>query len=345
MAKSIQEELDRDKFSMADFFPEHEEARPLNLPDNKVLFTTFLADFVNDGAFAYSTRKNYRSMVNLISPSFKGLLIGDINKAHVRRYRDMLVKNGTSNKTIKNRFGLMSAVFKHAIEAKLISENPATGLFLKVKKVQIVPFTPQEVKLILDEIDKQNPRITLYFAIGFFAGLRTGEILALERNDFDLENHKIRVSKTITVGRFKDSTKTGEDRLVDITELLDPYIERHFKLMETQLNNPDGHLFINHYGNRVMGYNTITEIYWRPALKKLGIIYRQPYHMRHTFTCQNIAAGEDLNWIRDMLGHESLEMLLNTYGKWLVKREGRAGGKFSKYLEEEIKDDGIFLTV
>lgn len=38
--------------------------------------------------------------------------------------------------------------------------------------------------------------------------------------------------------------------------------------------------------------------------------YRQPYHMHDTFAFKNIAAGEDLNWVKDMFGHETLEMLL-----------------------------------
>jgi integrase len=325
---------------MAEFFPEHAEAQPMNISKDEVLFTRLMSDYVENGAFQFSTRRNYRSMVNLMKDHFKGMLLTEITRAHVKRYRDWLVRNKTSHKTINNRLGLLSSVFKDAMDAKLVAENPAKGLFLKVKKVQIEPFTPKEVKLILENIDKHHPHMTLYFAIGFFTGMRTGEILALNKEDFDLKNHRIKVSKTITVGKYKDSTKTGEDRFVDITEALDPYIEKHFKLMETQERNPYGYLFVNQYQKRIMECTTMAEWYWRPALKRLEINYRQPYHMRHTFACQNIAAGEDLNWIKDMLGHETLEMLLRTYGKWLVKREGRAGSKFNEYLKDAMNEDG-----
>ncbi|MDR2401485.1 MAG: tyrosine-type recombinase/integrase, partial [Deferribacteraceae bacterium] len=136
-----------------------------------------------------------------------------------------------------------------------------------------------------------------------------------------------------------DSTKTGEDRFVDITETLDPYIEKHFKMMETQKGNPNGYLFVNQYQKRIVECTTMAEWYWRPTLKRLNINYRQPYHMRHTFACQSIAAGEDLNWIKKMLGHETLEMLLRTYGNWLIKREGRAGNKLNGYFNEFVNEN------
>lgn len=292
-------------------------------------------NFINDGAFKYSTLKGYKSIMNLTKPYFKGLLVTEITKAHIKRFRDTLVKNGLSNKTINHRVGLLSGIFRYAIDSRLTTENPANNLFLKVKKTEILPFTPKEVVQILNDMDIYCPHMTLFFAMGFFAGPRTGEILAIDKSDIDYNDHKIAITKTITANKFKGSTKTDEDRFIDITASLDRHIDKHFALMKKQTGNPKQYLFVNQYGERIISYATIVKYYWKPTLERLCIKYRRPIQMRHTFACQNIAAGSDLNWIKDMLGHETLEMLLRTYGKWLVKREGRAGDKFEQYLAEQ----------
>jgi hypothetical protein len=42
-----------------------------------------------------------------------------------------------------------------------------------------------------------------------------------------------------------------------------------------------------------------------------------------------LAAGEDPNWVKDMLGHATLEMLFKVYGNWYQPlKDVRAGSKF-----------------
>ena len=44
---------------------------------------------------------------------------------------------------------------------------------------------------------------------------------------------------------------------------------------------------------------------WEPVLKRLGVRYRPPYQMRHTFATLAISVGENINWVARMLGHKS----------------------------------------
>ena len=45
---------------------------------------------------------------------------------------------------------------------------------------------------------------------------------------------------------------------------------------------------------------------WVPVLKRLGIRYRPPYQMRHTFATLAISVGENINWVARMLGHQRI---------------------------------------
>jgi len=62
------------------------------------------------------------------------------------------------------------------------------------------------------------------------------------------------------------------------------------------------------------------------VLKRLGIRYRPPYQMRHTFATLAISAGENINWVSRMLGHKSLVMTLERYNRYvpnLTREDGK----------------------
>ena len=66
---------------------------------------------------------------------------------------------------------------------------------------------------------------------------------------------------------------------------------------------------------------------WVPMLRRLGVRYRPPYQMRHTFATLAISVGENINWVARMLGHQSPVVTLERYNRFvpnLTRRDGRA---------------------
>ena len=66
---------------------------------------------------------------------------------------------------------------------------------------------------------------------------------------------------------------------------------------------------------------------WEPLLRRLGLRYRPPYQMRHTFATLAISAGENINWVARMLGHKSPVITLERYNRFvpnLTREDGRA---------------------
>jgi integrase len=65
---------------------------------------------------------------------------------------------------------------------------------------------------------------------------------------------------------------------------------------------------------------------WEPVLKRLGIRYRPPYQMRHSFATLALSIGENPNWVSRMLGHKSLVMTLERYNRYvpnLTREDGK----------------------
>ena len=66
---------------------------------------------------------------------------------------------------------------------------------------------------------------------------------------------------------------------------------------------------------------------WEPVLKRLGVRYRPPYLMGHTFATLAISAGENINWVARMLGHKSPVVTLEKYNRFvpnLTRTDGKA---------------------
>jgi integrase len=67
---------------------------------------------------------------------------------------------------------------------------------------------------------------------------------------------------------------------------------------------------------------------WVFAHKKLGIRYREPYHMRHTSVTWNLMIGENLLWVAQNHGHSDAVML-KVYARWLAGSTDKDVAKIS----------------
>lgn len=84
--------------------------------------------------------------------------------------------------------------------------------------------------------------------------------------------------------------------------------------------------------------------FWTPTLTLLGIRYRRPYNVRHTYATVMLMAGMTLTFCAKQLGH-SVEMFLNTIFQMAGRRSERLGdeppgiGDFSPESPRESKTD------
>jgi integrase len=73
---------------------------------------------------------------------------------------------------------------------------------------------------------------------------------------------------------------------------------------------------------------------WNPALVRAGLRHRNPYQTRHTFASLMLEQHEDPAWVARMLGHTSLRMLYERYGKFIRHRTRHDGEQFTRALRE-----------
>lgn len=116
------------------------------------------------------------------------------------------------------------AAFEYAFEAGHIVRNPTPQLKFKVgDKIQKV-LTEDQARILLARARAQDWQWYYHYALALYTGMRSGELYALrwENVDFDCRTILVNCSWSSKDG-FK-STKSGDDRIVEIAPALLPIL-------------------------------------------------------------------------------------------------------------------------
>lgn len=265
-----------------------------------------------------ATQESYRRIYKQhIQPFFGEKKLNEVKVSDVGMWSNTLLESITA-KTLKKVRTILNTIFTDAINDELISKNPVS--FVQSPPAQETrkkkPFSPEEMFSILENIDS---KMKCYFAIGFFTGARTGEIIALKWEDVLLDERIIRIRRSIRQGVESLPKTKNSIRDVEIIDVLYPYIVKHREMVDST------YLFETRYGKPFTTSSKISLCYWKPTLEKLGIEYRNLYQMRHTFASMMISNGEDILWVSHMLGHKDSSMTLQVYSRYVKPKERQRG--------------------
>ena len=81
-------------------------------------------------------------------------------------------------------------------------------------------------------------------------------------------------------------------------------------------------VFPNSVG-RITRYGAFLELVWQPLVAAAKLPYRKPHAMRHSYATWMLEAGADLRWVKDQLGHASIDETEGTYGHLERERHER----------------------
>lgn len=101
------------------------------------------------------------------------------------------------------------------------------------------------------------------------------------------------------------------------------------------------HVFHDPKTGEPWNYYTITDVrsFWELTLKQLGIRYRRPYTMRHTYATIGLMSGAKPAFLASQLGH-SLRVFFDIYAKWISSRDDRAEiAKLNAAIEQKTHNE------
>lgn len=268
-----------------------------------------------------STKYDYESSLRLhINPYFGNKRLDQIKPSDVALWQNKLLDKLTPRR-VRNIRAVLNTFFEDAMRDEIIDKNPVSRVKIpKIEKVEVKSFTLDEMKIIIDGAEDD---LKAFCALGFFTGMRSGEMIGLRWSDIDFKKREISIKQAIKMGVISTPKTQSSVRTIDILDQLMPYLKEQHK----RTGDQNSYVFLNKEGNHYYDIKRIRNIRWKNLLKGLDIPYRTIYQMRHTFATVMIEHGEDILWVSHMLGHTDTSMTLQMYAKYR-KQENRKRATF-----------------
>lgn len=142
-------------------------------------------------------------------------------------------------------------------------------------------------------------------------------MLGLQWGDVDFHGRFIEVRRNRVAGRTT-TPKNGKTRRVDMSAQLTQGLRelltaRKAETLRKGWKHMPEWVFCNEEGKPLDGDNLRRRVFYK-ILAKAGLRRIRLHDLRHTFASLLIQNGESLAYIRDQLGHSSIQVTVDTYG-------------------------------
>jgi integrase len=333
LAAEIRDKLRHGTFVYADYFP----ASPFATTGHGTTVADQLDTWLGLQLKEASTLKGYRVAVRWWQARIGAVALKALK--HSQILTALATEPAWSGKTRNNKVSVLRQALQLAIRDGALAANPCDGIEAAPhQRQQPDPFSLEEAEAILVDLRSHyDAQVANYFELKFFTGMRTSESLALKWDSIDWRRGHMVVSEAIVLGEHKVNTKTNDARAVQLNSraLGALKAQKPHTFMD---RSKGGWVFLDPAtGERWADDEPPREMYWRPALKRLGIRYRSPYQTRHSYATIMLMSGVTPAYAARQLGH-SVEQFLRTYSKWIDggqnavemgKVEGLLGGNIS----------------
>ena len=294
-----------------------------------------------------NTPDNYRRIVEgVIIPVFGHLYLHELQHDHIQEWIKTLQTPDSTGKTlaassIRNYFArFKTALYYAKNKLKLIPENPATGIDLPpVKKKKHIAVSPDHVREILDAL--LGTRWYMPAFIGFYTGLRIGELTALPWTciDFDACTLEVRYGLVRKKGEglVLDTPKTeSSNRTIAISKASVKVLREHQERQKEEFAllgkrwTMDSPVIVNTVG-KYMEPSDLSEAFGEAA-GQLG--YKLTFHdTRHAHATILLKAGQSMKVVSERLGHSSIVITMDLYAHVLEGMDKDAAEAFGDEID------------
>ncbi len=274
-------------------------------------------------ACKFSTARIYEANLKLhVYPVLGKKPLPEISRTDCRTLITACKDKKLSAKSIGNISRTVSSVLTQAVEDGILAANPAFRLGRYYRhnedlKAEIRPLTRDEAAAFLAAVRKHSAADYPVFLCALRTGMRLGELLGLQWGDVDFHGRFIEVRRNLVAGRIT-TPKNGKTRRVDMSAQLAESLKallttRKAETLKHGWGNVPDWVFCNENGGPLDGDNLRHRVFYK-VLAKAGLRRVRFHDLRHTFASLLIAQGESLAYVRDQLGHASIQLTVDTYG-------------------------------
>lgn len=338
-----------------------------NVSTDKKTFTQY-AEYVmqlKERDNKHRTTQRYRQLLERINDEIGHLKLTDVTTEHLNNFYLKLGKNGTkrrikkgavkgtvettdkplSAQTIQHYHRLIHLIFSQAVKEGLLRFNIADSATPpKVAKHEADFFELDEVFAIREALNGQSLKWQAITSLMIDTGARRGEILGLKWNAIDSKNNQIRIENNLQYtkdrGIFEDTTKTEENRTINIAPEIMSILQAHKKEQLEQKMKLGSYWHDTNYcftqeNGLPMNPDSINK-WLREFSKKYNLPPIHPHRFRHTMASLLYMSGENPIAISKRLGHKQVSTTQNIYAHLLENGDKAASDKIANLLYRNL---------
>jgi len=291
-----------------------------------------------------STASGYGSIIKKqLVPRLGKLRVGALQLEHVQQLVREMVTDGRKTKTIHNSVTLLRTMLvgerNSAMRLGYIGHDPTVGLELpELVKPQVVPPTKEQAWALIGAAHEIGGTAYPAAFLAAHTGLRRNELLALRFDDVDWFAKELRIRRAVSKAKGTDGAHKWQWILFEPKSRKS---RRRIGLTESALQllsslkrvgDPDGFILSGPDGSWI-DPDIFDAGIWKPVSDRAKIPCR--FHdLRHFFASQLIAQGETAAYVRDQLGHSSIQVTFDTYGHLFPAAIQEATARLEKAMAE-----------
>jgi len=318
----------------------------LHKDDFDVLWNKYMEICKSEKHLAYNTIIRKEKTYNKYLKDKIKMKVTKISKDYIANF---IQKQSCSDKTKNQILKELKSFFNWCLEEDYLIYSPVKKIKkLKIEKVEMKYWTPEELKKFINTIDKDiedhtNEKkarlIKVFTLIEFSLGDRVGETRALTFNCFDSIKNTVSIKHSINYDRkssdFLSNTKNYQSqRVVDITDKLINEVASYQKYLieNTKYNIKDNNLiFFNYSTNKPYNDATLRK-HFKYYCHRANVTEIRMYDLRHTYVATMMLEGKELYHISSRIGHSNYSTTVNKYGHLSQKARKEVAEITDKYI-------------
>lgn len=291
-----------------------------------VSFRQYFSEWSDSRSVRPSTKLNYDNAFERIPERIQNLPINRIGRQELKAIIEHLKAKKYKATTIHSTMGALKAALNEAFRDGLTDSAAATRLPNMPTKKPENPgwaLTREQHK----ELIKHTPeRFETLFTVWPFIGARTGEILALRKDD--VVGRRVFIRRQRRLGKITP-TKNNVERWVDLPAPIAEILQQHIASTPGEFLFPrqDGQMYSDKYA---------LDKALRDAAAEAGIENMHPHIFRHTMGSWMLDAKETIPYVAARLG-DTITTLTKTYAHEINNQEEAAIERFEEWLKGDTE--------
>lgn len=243
----------------------------------------------------HSTIKAKQSHIRThLLPMFGARRLDEIRTEDIQRLKARLAKH--SPKTVNNVLTTLSTMLKAAVDWELLAELPVRIKQIKVGAPKMDFYDFDEYERLVAAAERLDPRIHVMVLLGGEAGLRPGEVRALQWAAIDFRR------RLLTVDRAEYDGQIGLPKHDKIRRL--PMTRRLIAALQAHQSRGDPSVLVRDDKKPLTA--AVARRWLAAALELAELRDRGPHTLRHTFCSHLAMRGAPAKAIQELAGHSDL---------------------------------------